>query len=423
MKQILPSTVNGHAKIPASKSFTQRAMACALIANGESLLKNIGKSDDEQASLQIIQKTGANIIQTENDILVQSKGINPSGSLSVSVNESGLATRMFTPILANSNFQIEIDGNGSILDRTMTFFDDILPQLNVQYKSNQGKLPFSLLGPIQPKSISVDGSISSQYITGLIYSYVGSPLLKNEKIIIENLKSEPYLLLSLEVLRLFGVELIYNDKTVYFHGPYQLKPSTILIEGDWSSASFLLVAGAIAGKITLSGLNPNSKQADIAILEVLKKAGAKVEQDGDRYVISKNELNGFEFDATDCPDLFPPIVVLASLCKGKSKIKGANRLIHKESNRGIVLQKELNQFGIDILLENDLMIISPTKKVKTGTIDPHGDHRIAMAGAILGLVSENGINILTPHVVNKSFPQFFDLLKSVTSNENFLIEN
>jgi 3-phosphoshikimate 1-carboxyvinyltransferase len=242
--------------------------------------------------------------------------------------------------------------------------------------------------------------------------------LRNEKISIHDLKSEPYLLLTLDVLKLFGVELIYKDKTVYFDGPYALKPANVSIEGDWSSASFLFVAGAIAGKVSLSGLNPNSKQADIAILEVLKKAGAKVEQDGDRYVISKNELNGFEFDATDCPDLFPPIAVLAGLCKGSSKIKGANRLIHKESNRGIVLQKELKQFGIEITLEDDIMIISPTEKVIDGTIDPHGDHRIAMAGALLGLVSEKGVNILTPHVVNKSFPQFFEVLDKLSAENN-----
>ncbi len=333
--------MNGHAEIPASKSFTQRALACALIANGESYLKNIGISDDEQASLEIIQKAGATVSHIENDVLIQSSGFNPSGALNFNVNESGLATRMFTPILANSSFKVDLTGQGSILTRTMSFFDEILPQLNVEFNSNQGKLPFSLLGPIQPKTINVDGSISSQYITGLIYSYVASPLLRNEKISINNLKSEPYLLLTLEVLKLFGVELIYKDKTVYFDGPYTLKPAIVPIEADWSSASFLFVAGAIAGEVSLSGLNPNSKQADIAILEVLKKAGAKVEQDGDLYVISKNELNGFEFDATDCPDLFPPIAVLAGLCKGSSKIKGANRLIHKESNRGIVLQKEL----------------------------------------------------------------------------------
>jgi 3-phosphoshikimate 1-carboxyvinyltransferase len=418
MKRILSSSVNGHAQIPASKSFTQRALACALIANGESYLKNIGISDDEQASLEIIRKAGATVSHIENDVLIQSSGFNPSGALNFNVNESGLATRMFTPILANSTFGVEINGHGTILDRTMSFFDEVLPQLDVQFYSKQGKLPFSLLGPIQPKTIAVDGSISSQYITGLIYSYVASPLLRNEKISIHNLKSEPYLLLTLEVLKLFGVELIYKDKTVYFDGPYTLNPSNISIEADWSSASFLFVAGAIAGKVSLSGLNPNSKQADITILEVLKKAGAKVEQYGDQYVISKNELNGFEFDATDCPDLFPPIAVLAGLCKGSSKIKGANRLIHKESNRGIVLQKELKQFGIEITLEDDIMIISPTEKVIDGTIDPHGDHRIAMAGALLGLVSEKGVNILTPHVVNKSFPQFFDVLDKLSAENN-----
>jgi 3-phosphoshikimate 1-carboxyvinyltransferase len=347
--------------------------------------------------------------------VVQSKGFNPNSTLNVNVNESGLATRMFTPILANSTFGVEINGHGTILDRTMSFFDEVLPQLDVQFYSKQGKLPFSLLGPIQPKTISVDGSISSQYITGLIYSFVASPLLRNEKIIIHDLKSEPYLLLTLDVLKLFGVELIYKDKTVHFDGPYTLDPSNISIEGDWSSASFLFVAGAITGKVSISGLNPNSQQADIAILDVLKKAGATIEHQADCYTISKNELNGFEFDATDCPDLFPPIAILAGLCKGKSIIKGANRLIHKESNRGVVLQKELKQFGIDISLDGDLMIISPTEKILDGTIDPHGDHRIAMAGAILALVSENGINILTPHVVNKSFPQFFEILENLST--------
>ena len=409
----------GKIRIPSSKSHAQRALALAMIAQGKSQIKNIGKSLDEQAVLEIVRQVTNSVESIEDDTFIN--GLNPAEipGKNYSIGESGLATRMLTPILANSKNALSLTGKGSILTRPMHFFNSILPHLNVDFNSTDGKLPFQIQGPLVPKDSVVDGSLSSQFITGILYGYVASPLLRNEVLQIENLASKPYFELSLEVLKSFGVHLEFIDNQIQFNGPYKLTPSKIQVEGDWSSASFLLVTGAIYGQVSVSNLQRDSKQADRAILTALEKFGATIEWKNDSLTVSKNQLNAFHFDATDCPDLFPPLAVLGSFGNDKSTIKGISRLTHKESNRALAIQQELKKFGIEIQLdhENDLMIISPVQEeyfeTTEATIHSHNDHRIAMAGAILALNANQPVTIDGAEAVNKSFVEFWDSLKEL----------
>jgi 3-phosphoshikimate 1-carboxyvinyltransferase len=181
-----------------------------------------------------------------------------------------------------------------------------------------------------------------------------------------------------------------------------------MVEGDWSGAAFHLVAAAIAGNIMIEGLNKNSSQADKAILEALEKAGAKITWESDKAIIvEKDKLYAFEFDATHCPDLFPPLAALAANCKGISKIKGTNRLLHKESNRALSIQSELQKLGINVELKNDEMWICGGK-ISGGKIYSHNDHRIAMMGAVLALKANAPIEIEAAEAIQKSYPSFFD---------------
>ncbi len=411
----------GQVKIPASKSYSQRALALALISKEKTTIKNLGNSDDEIAALTLIKSLGKTVT-SHNDITEISDGIGSFGIPETSVfscGESGLATRMFTPILANSNYPIEITGHGSILNRPMNFFHDVFEKLNVGFESQNGKLPFHISGPIVPKSTELDGSLSSQFITGMIYGFVASPLLRNEKLEIKNLKSRPYVELTLDVLREFGVEIeLTNENQICFNGPYELKCTDISVEDDWSSASFLLVAAALYGEISIDNLNITSKQADKAILEALKLFGAEISI-GSTIKVRKKENRSFEFDATDCPDLFPPLAVLAAKANGVSKIKGISRLKHKESDRANVLKNELGKLGVKIELNStsDEMIINPTSKVISGKIDGNKDHRIVMAAAILGLNSENFVEITGAEAISKSFPEFFNILNLCLKNK------
>ncbi|MEI2711524.1 MAG: hypothetical protein V9E96_21310 [Chitinophagaceae bacterium] len=209
---IQPSILTGNIFAPASKSSMQRACAAALIRNGESIIHNPGVSNDDKAALDIIQKLGAELIINNEELIIKSSGVNPklppSGDRGINCGESGLSIRMFTPIVALSNEAITIDGKGSLLTRPMDFFDEILPQLSVEVKSNQGKLPLQIKGPIQPKNITVDGSLSSQFLTGLLMAYAGACLNRykggrcngqDESVTttVTNLKSKPYIDLTL----------------------------------------------------------------------------------------------------------------------------------------------------------------------------------------------------------------------------------
>jgi 3-phosphoshikimate 1-carboxyvinyltransferase len=409
----------------------QRACAAALLSEGATGIFHPGKSNDDLAALDTIQKLGARVIENEDGSLtIHSAGIQPvSGE--INCGESGLGVRMFTPITALSSREITINGTGSLVTRPMDFFDQIFPQLGISIQSNNGKLPLKIRGPLVPRNIEVDGSLSSQFLTGLLMAY-GAAGASNVSITVKDLKSRPYIDLTLQVMKSFGVEVI-NRNHEEFHfpaGPQKYEPQNYTVEGDWSGGAFLLVAGAIAGAITVNGLDISSTQADKAIIQALTSCGASITIDKDRIDIGPAALQAFHFDATDCPDLFPPLVALASYCEGETVIEGVSRLAHKESNRALTLQEEFGKMGVVIDLEEDRMTVHGNGKLTGAQVHSHHDHRIAMACAVAALKAAGAVTIQEAQAINKSYPEFYDHLEQlgvpVTTQEssysNIIIE-
>jgi len=415
---IKPSTLSGSVQAPASKSSMQRACAAALLAGGETLIKNPGHSNDDQVALGIIRALGAVTELQKGGSLKISVIMSGVRASDVNCGESGLGIRMFTPILALSEVPILINGRGSLLTRPMDFFDEVLPQLGVSVESNHGKLPVRLKGPLAPADITIDGSLSSQFLTGILMAFSASAK-KPVSIKVNNLKSRPYIDLTLKVMKDFGLSVPENRDyaTFYFSGlPPNRPPSReYKVEGDWSGGAFLLVAGAIAGEVLVKGLDPLSTQADKAVLKAIKDSGAKLMVDGDEIVVgpASQSLRAFEFDATDCPDLFPPLVALASYCTGITMIKGANRLTHKESNRALTLQEEFGKLGVKIELGGDMMLVQGTGTVKGSAVHSRHDHRIAMACAVAALKAQGVTSIEEAQAIDKSYPDFFNDIKSL----------
>jgi 3-phosphoshikimate 1-carboxyvinyltransferase len=399
--------------IPASKSHTQRALACALLNPFETTINGIGLSDDEQAVLKVLEACGAEIYSTEHQLVIRGINMKELGSRQLSIGESGLASRMLTPLMALAHKPITISGHGSILQRPMDFFEVTLPKLDVQVKTNSGKLPITICGPLKPTSITVDGSLSSQFITGLILAFVGSPLTKNEVITIKNPTSIPYLHLTIQTLQSFGHDVQFDGSKILFAGPYSWQKSKVKIEGDWSSAAFFMVAAALFGSITFENLSINSSQADKAILDVLNEFGAEIKIKENTISISKKDLRCFHFDATNAPDLFPILAVLGAFGTETSSIKGIHRLKHKESNRAEAILTEFSKFGAQMRIENDTLLIHPKTSYSGAVMDPHGDHRMAMAAAIFALGAKEKTTLLHPEVCAKSFPSFFKVLESI----------
>ena len=415
---VLPSIIKGTITAPASKSAMQRACAAALLKGGKTVLHNPGVSADDEAALHIIQQLGA-VVQKENDtVIIDSNGVNPIGN-EINCGESGLSARMFTSIAALSERPITITGGGSLLKRPFDFFTKILPQLGVECESNNGLLPLHIAGPLMPKNIEIDGSLSSQFLTGLLFAY--SAVKANDVTInVRDLASKPYIDLTLQVMNDFGLSIPINTDYKSFYFPAQPISLTtnqdinFSVEGDWSGAAFLLVAGAIAGDITVKGLDNFSTQADKAILQALMQCEATISIEEKQVRVSNSKLKALHFNATDCPDLFPPLAVLAAYCDGTSVIEGVHRLTHKESNRAITLQQELGKMGVEIVLQDDLMVIKGGGKVKGATVHSRHDHRIAMACAVAALGAEGNTTIEEGEAVNKSYPQFWEHLRYLT---------
>ncbi|MFZ1453797.1 MAG: 3-phosphoshikimate 1-carboxyvinyltransferase [Ferruginibacter sp.] len=415
---INPSVISGNIVAPASKSSMQRACALALLADGETTLLNPGKSNDDLAALDIIQKLGAEILQNEGGSLsIKNSKVPPSGGGGgFSCGESGLGIRMFTPIAALSASAITITGTGSLLKRPMHFFDEIFPKLGISIESNNGYLPIKIKGPLQPADITIDGSLSSQFLTGLLIAFAKAAT-KPVTIAVHDLKSKPYIDLTLQMMRQFGYEVENNNYESFCIKPINqltIKPINYTVEGDWSGAAFLLVAGAVAGGITVTGLDVFSTQADKAILQALMDCGTNISIEEKQIVINAtlgNHGKAFHFNATDCPDLFPPLVALAAYCNGTTVIEGVSRLQHKESNRALTLQQEFAKMGVEIVLQDDLMMIKGGEGVKGANVFSHHDHRIAMSCAVAALQAVGETVIEDAEAVNKSYPGFYEDLK------------
>ena len=416
---VVPSQLKGSITAPTSKSSMQRACAAALVRKGETVLLNPGSSNDDKAALNIIQQLGAEVNVQEGRIIINSNGVKPVGNV-IDCHESGLSIRMFTSIAALSEQLITVKGSGSLSKRPMNFFDEVLPQLGVEIKSNNGYLPIEIKGPLQPKNITVDGSLSSQYLTGLLFAYAAADA-NDVSIKVTNLTSRPYVDLTLQVLKSFGLKVPENKNYEEFYFSQKTishQPSAInyTVEGDWSGGAFLLVGAAIAGDVTVKGLDQFSTQADKAVVQALMQAGTSMSIMEEKMEIRKSRLKAFHFDATDCPDLFPPLVALASYCEGTTVIEGTNRLTHKESNRALTLQEEFGKMGVNIKLQDDLMIIEGGVQLKGTEVSSHNDHRIAMATAVAGLKADKEVTVTGAEAVNKSYPQFWEHIKTLGAN-------
>lgn len=406
---VSPAIIKGTVTANPSKSAMQRAVAAALLAKGKSIIRNPGLSNDCLAALEVAENLGAKIKREADYFEITSNGVAPFYD-EINCGESGLGIRMFTPIAALSSLPITIEGHGSLTTRPMDFFEEVLPQLDVKCSTQGGKLPLHIQGPLHPKDITIDGSLSSQFLTGLLMAY--GAVAENVTITVTDLKSKPYIALTLQLMAHFGVQVEEkNFETFHFGKKQAYNACDYTVEGDWSGAAFLLVAAAVAGKAEVQHLNTSSAQSDKAILEALEKAGAHLMSGVFTVNIEKGGLNAFEIDATDCPDLFPPLVALAANCNGTTKIKGVSRLAHKESDRGITLQAEFGKMGIKIDLEGDIMLVHGGTGIKGAQVHSHNDHRIAMACAVAALTADGPVIIDSAEAINKSYPEFYDHLE------------
>lgn len=286
-----------------------------------------------------------------------------------------------------------------------------LRDLGARCETRNGFAPVLVQGPLRGGRTVVDGALSSQFLTGLLLALPRAP--GDSELVVSDLKSRAYGEITLDFLRRAGVEVEGEAPgIVRIKGGQTYKAGTYAVEGDWSGAAFLLAAGALAGEVEVLGLDPASLQADRAVLQALERCGAEVSVTGPAVVARKRDLRAFEMDLAGSPDLFPPLAALACFCRGTTRLTGAGRLRHKESDRAAVLQGELGRLGAEILLDGNTMLIRGGC-LEGGVVDPHGDHRMAMALAVAALRAEKEVVIEDAQCVDKSYPRFFEDLAAV----------
>ena len=434
-------------EIPCSKSVAQRAILAAAFAKGESVLSNYEPCNDIVGAVKVIEQFGCKVeYGVNNELIINSKGVDEivkelvttSDKVKITTGESGLLTRLLIPFAAyvsgyksddtkdSGGVEVEISGHGSILGRNLGSAAEAVKAAGAEcITTNNGYLPFKVSGEISARKIVIDGNASSQIVSGMLMTL---PLLTENTILqVDNPTSIPYIELTLNVLEKFGIEIhkmvMTNGSIVfYIEGEQQYIPCELYMEPDWSSASFFAVAYAISSMLnggkryTLLNMPIGTSQADEAVLSVLKLAGAEVEiilsgYSNDVEISVSDTLKGFEFDATDAPDLFPILTVLALFCKGQSAIKGVNRLLQKESNRAESIFTEFTALGADITINDDMMYINGIGEdgklnLTGGDVHSHNDHRIAMSVIIASLFINDEIRLDEVKCIDKSFPSF-----------------
>jgi 3-phosphoshikimate 1-carboxyvinyltransferase len=407
MKSICPSEIRGTVYAPPSKSMTVRAIAAASLSRGRVEVVHPSYCEDAVSALRIIEAMGSKTEKKEEALFITPGPVRSATGprLTLDCGESGLCMRMFAPIAALSGGDTVLAASGSLRERPMEMVEGLRAR-GVRTSSTDGHAPVSITGPLTGGPVEVDAAVTSQFLSGLLMAL---PLCAADSTItVTNLASAPYVHMTVALLRSFGIVIEHDAELRSFaiQGGQEYMPTSYTVEGDWSAGAFLLVAGAVAGSVLVEGLSQDSLQADRAIIGALAEAGAMTATSADSVYVQQNTLKPFVFDATDCPDLFPPLVALASRCGGTSVVHGAHRLTHKESNRALALATEFNKMGIPIHISGDTMTITGGP-AKGAHVDSHKDHRIAMACAVAALGAEGPTTIGGSESVSKSYPAFF----------------
>ena len=409
---ITPNNLKGNITIPPSKSLSHRAIIAASLAEGESKISNVLYSNDIKATIDAMKACGANITEYEDYLIIKGSNVLRAKDL-IDANESGSTIRFMIPIALVNNEPITFVGKNHLVKRPLDVFFEIFDKQGIKYERGEDYLPLKVNGGLKSGEFTVRGDISSQFITGLLYSL---PLLDGDSHIhiSTNMESKGYIDLTIDMLKMFGIE-IKNDnyQDFYIKGNQKFKPCDYVIEGDYSQSAFFLVADALGADIKLLAMEEKSHQGDKKIIDDMKAFGFDSKFDKNCLSLKSGNLKSAIIDFSQSPDLGPALTVLASLAEGKSEFINASRLRIKECDRITCMKEELNKLGANIEELEDGMIIHGVKRLKGGVCDSHNDHRVAMALAMATLKMDGELKIINAGSVSKSFPHFWKVFEDL----------
>ncbi len=413
--------LSGSVEAPPSKSYTHRAVIASSLADGVSKIENPLVSDDTIATVNICQKLGITIRLGDKKWVIEGKSkLNKSPGL-LDCHDSASTMRFMAPVCALAPGISILTGGSSLRKRPMGPLLDALSQLGVKcYSANgDGRPPLVVFGGgIKGGKVAIAGDISSQFISGLLFA---CPLAEKETCLrlTTHLESKPYVQMTLKILRRHGIRIdMSKDLRRYRITPKQhYKPLDYTVPGDFSAAAFLMAATVITNStVIITNLQPDTTQGDEAILAILKHMGADIKLRKNYVKVSGAPLRGIKIDAKEIPDLVPVCAALACYAEGKTYIVNAQRLRLKESDRLATISAELTKMGGKITEHKDSLTIHGPSPLHGAVVDPHNDHRIAMACAIAALNAKGVTRIKNPECISKSYPNFINDLKAIGGN-------
>lgn len=406
-RRIRPSKLHGGLRVPSSKSVSHRALICAALSPGASIVSGLDDSRDLRATREAMEALGASFTDL-GDGSWQVTGVRKhTKDARIDCGESGSTLRFMIPIAALLADRAEFVGEGKLPTRPIQTILDVFDQAGTSY-TYPGQLPLVTERFQLPSVFSLDGSISSQFFTGFL---MAAPISKTELNlgIAGKLESEPYVELTREVMKAFGVDVLRTESGYYVAAGQTYTSVDYHVEGDYSQAAFWIVAGLIGDtSLRLKGLKKNSTQGDRAILTLTKEMGGRWEWEGDDLIVHPSATRGMIIDVQDIPDLVPILSVLAALSEGETRIINAARLRIKESDRLQSTTDILTKLGAMIREEGDGLVIYGREELTGGSVDAWNDHRIAMAVAIASTRASGEIALTGSEAVQKSYPHFWD---------------
>ncbi|WP_033828833.1 3-phosphoshikimate 1-carboxyvinyltransferase [Bacillus andreraoultii] len=417
---VLPKKLTGSVKVPPSKSMAHRAVICAALSNGVSKITNIDFSDDMIATIQAMESFGAKITKQTDELEVigifhETAGKENQGENTIDCNESGSTLRFVIPISTLFPGPHRFIGRGKLGERPLDTYYKIFEQQGVAYQYREGELNLVVDGKLQSGLYEVEGNVSSQFITGLLFTL---PLLDGDSTIVitTELESKGYIDLTLSAMKDFGIEVVNNDyKEFFIKGKQKYKARDYRVEADYSQAAFFLVANALKNEVVMHDLNLDSLQGDKEAIEILERMGMGLrEKDGGFVGEADDRLIATTIDGSQCPDIIPVISLAAALSDGTTEIINAGRLRIKESDRLHATTTELNKLGANITELEDGLVIEGVSQLNGGVeVWSHKDHRIAMMLAIASTVCNEPIIIKDYEAVSKSYPNFWQHFKQL----------
>lgn len=420
--KVYPSKVSGTVSIPSSKSIAHRAIICAALSKGKSTISNITYSKDIEATISCMRSFGAKIKTYESSCTIEGTDLfSQSNPIECDCNESGSTLRFLIPLGALTQSEVTYLGKGRLLSRPMDVYEKIFNEQNLFFKQNEEHI--KIKGNLKPGNYTLNGNISSQFISGLMFVL---PLLDSDSTIniVEPYESKSYVDLTIDMLKNFEVEIKETSNTSYFiKGNQTYKARNISVEGDYSQVAFFNVLSCLNNEITCTNMNPNSYQGDKAILDILKNADCDITQTKDKVTVSTIKPSSQTIDLSNCPDLGPILCVLAAYSNGTTHIINAQRLRMKESDRIEAMESELKKWNVAI--SSNASSIKVTGKPSYSSdeipvIDSHNDHRIVMAMTVFGLCADTPCIIENAEAITKSYPHFFEDIKNINGKVEIL---